>query len=82
MSQKIKLDSVNHKTQVEAIAQDSILSCDATSAPDVYVTAVLKDEQHSLSAGDSMAVPKGTVTMRVFRKSAASEPFSADLTMS
>jgi hypothetical protein len=80
----IKLDSQNHISNTSAVIKDSVLTCSNTSAADVYITGIINNkEEHTLYAGESMAVPKmSTLTVRLFRTNTGTAPFSADLDLS
>jgi hypothetical protein len=59
MGTTIRLDSKDRKSTTTAVIKDSVLTCSKTSAPDVYVTGIVSNkEEHKLSAGESMVVPK------------------------
>jgi hypothetical protein len=78
-AEKLKLSSKSNRHVVKAVTADSTLTCAKTSHPDVYVNGILAGEQHSLYLGDSMYVPKGTLTIWVFRVSPDPAEFWAEL---
>jgi hypothetical protein len=56
--------------------------CSATSATDVYVHIITKDDTAELFKGDGTVVPKMTRTrFHVFRKDSGNDPFSATVTV-
>ncbi|MBR0715864.1 hypothetical protein [Bradyrhizobium liaoningense] len=80
---KIHLDSSVSQSVTRAVPKSAVLSCTATSAPDVYAHAiwvVVGDiRQFTLYAGDSMVVPDGaTLTIWIFRKQAGQSTWTAD----
>ena len=78
-TQTISLNSRTGQHIVKAVTQDSTLVCTKASHPDVYVNALIDKGQHSLHTGDSMFVPKGTLTVWLFRKTGGTDEFWAQL---
>ncbi len=77
MGEKIVLDGSKREV-ARAVTKDSVVTCTKTSAPDVYVNAIIVDgSTTSLRAGDSAAVAKiATLRLHIFRTS-EEQPFSA-----
>ena len=81
MSETIVLDTT-HREVVRGIAKDSSVLCTETSAPDVYVHVITKDDTAELHKGDGTVIPKMTRTrFHVFRVNPSDEPFSATVTV-
>jgi hypothetical protein len=81
MSETIALDTA-HREVVRGIVKDSSVLCTVTSAPDVYVHVITKDDTAELHQGDGTIVPKMTRTrFHVFRSNPGDEPFSATVTV-
>ena len=83
-TETITLNSSGRRSVVRALTVDHVVACTAVSAGDVFVNA-MTDVTRSLEAGDSMLAPRGTLTLRLFRRSTtATDEFSAtvDLTPS
>ena len=78
-TQTITLNSKTGQHIVKAVTQDSTLTCTKTSHPDVYVNALTADGTHSLQPGDTSFVPKGTLTVWVYRKLGGTDAFWAKL---
>lgn len=77
MSETITLNQDNREV-VRGLAKDSSATCSATSAPDVYVHVITKDDTAELHKGDGTVIPKMTRTrFHIFRKNAGNDPFSA-----
>ena len=77
MSETIILDSTNREV-VRGIVKDSSVVCSDTSAHDVYVHVITKDDTAELYKGDGTVIPKMTRTrFYVFRRNPGAEPFSA-----
>jgi hypothetical protein len=69
MGEKIALNATTREV-ARAVAKPSIVKCTKTSAPDVYVNAITKDETTTLHAGDSAAIDKVlTLRLHIFRTS-------------
>jgi hypothetical protein len=81
----IHLDSSVSQTTTQAVLEESVLTCTKTSAPDVYANAVCttKDavQQHVMFAGYSILVPRGTLTLWLFKKQAGTSTWAADFTL-
>ncbi|WP_271586797.1 hypothetical protein [Bradyrhizobium sp. CCBAU 53415] len=81
MSETIVLDTT-HRQVVRGIVKDSSVLCSATSAPDVYVHVITKEDTAELHQGDGTVIPKMTRTrFYVFRSNTGNEPFSATVTV-
>ncbi|MBR0830596.1 hypothetical protein JQ596_34320 [Bradyrhizobium manausense] len=81
MSEIIQIDQ-DHREVVRGLVKDSSVICSDTSAPDVYVHIITKDDTAELFKGDGTVVPKMTRTrFHVFRKNPGDEPFSATVTV-
>lgn len=81
MSETIVLDT-SHRQVVRGIVKDSSVLCTATSAPDVYVHVITKEDTAELHQGDGTVIPKMTRTrFYVFRSNTGDEPFSATVTV-
>lgn len=81
MSETIVLDTT-HRQVVRGIVKDSSVLCTATSAPDVYVHVITKEDTAELHQGDGTVIPKMTRTrFYVFRSNTGDEPFSATVTV-
>ncbi|MCK1475290.1 hypothetical protein IVB27_10885 [Bradyrhizobium sp. 197] len=81
MSETIVLDTT-HRQVVRGIVKDSSVLCTATSAPDVYVHVITKEDTAELHQGDGTVIPKMTRTrFYVFRSNTGNEPFSATVTV-
>jgi len=81
MSETITLD-VAHREAVRGIVKDSSILCTITSAPDVYVHVITKEDTAELHQGDGTIIPKMTRTrFHVFRSNTGDEPFSATVTV-
>lgn len=81
MSETIVLDTT-HRQAVRGIVKDSSVLCTATSAPDVYVHVITKEDTAELHQGDGTVIPKMTRTrFYVFRSNTGHEPFSATVTV-
>jgi len=81
MSETIALD-IAHREVVRGIVKDSSVLCTVTSAPDVYVHVITKEDTAELYKGDGTIIPKMTRTrFYVFRKNPGDEPFSATVTV-
>jgi hypothetical protein len=77
MSETITLTSTNREV-VRGIVKDSSVLCSDTSAHDVYVHVITKDDTAELYKGDGTVIPKMTRTrFYVFRRNPGDEPFSA-----
>lgn len=77
------MDSSVTQSLTRAVPKAAVLSCTATSAPDVYAHAiwvVVGDiRQFTLHAGDSMVVPDAaTLTVWIFRKNPGKSTWTAD----
>ena len=82
MGEIIKLSSSpNHTPLVKGVLKDSLLTCAKTSAPDVFVRVIISNkEEQELFFGDNIAVLKGgNLSIRLFRKNATNDPYSAEL---
>lgn len=81
MSEIIQIDQ-DHREVVRGLVKDSSVICSDTSAPDVYVHIITKDDTAELFKGDGTVVPKMTRTrFHVFRKNPGNDPFSATVTV-
>lgn len=81
MSETIVLDT-NHRQVVRGTVKDSSVLCTATSASDVYVHVITKEDTAELHQGDGTVIPKMTRTrFYVFRSNTGDEPFSATVTV-
>ncbi len=81
MSEIIQLNQDNREV-VRGLAKDSSVICSDTSAPDVYVHVITKNDTAELFKGDGTVVPKMTRTrFHIFRKNSGSDPFSATVTV-
>lgn len=81
MSETIVLDTT-HRQVVRGIVKDSSVLCTATSAPDVYVHVITKEDTAELHQGDGTVIPKMTRTrFYVFRSNTGDEPFCATVTV-
>ena len=79
----IHMDCSVNQSVTRAVPKAAVLSCTATSAPDVFAHAiwvVVGDiKQFTLNAGDSMMVPQGaTLTIWIFRKNPGRSTWTAD----
>ncbi|MDA9444638.1 hypothetical protein XH98_37375 [Bradyrhizobium sp. CCBAU 51745] len=77
------MDSSVTQSVTRAVPKAAVLTCTATSVPDVYAHAiwvVVGDiRQFTLHAGDSMVVPDAaTLTIWIFRKNPGKSTWSAD----
>ena len=77
------MDSSVTQSVTRAVPKAAVLTCTATSAPDVYAHAiwvVVGDiRQFTLHAGDSMVVPDAaTLTVGIFRKNPGKSTWTAD----
>jgi hypothetical protein len=81
----IHLDSSISQTIARAVLEDTVLACTKTSTPDVYANAIVTTEdavhQHTMFAGYSILVPRGTLTLWLFRKHAGNSTWAADFTL-
>ena len=81
----INLDSSVSQTITQAVLEESVLTCTKTSAPDVYANAgcTTKDgvQQHTMFAGYSILVPRGTLTLWLFKKHAGNSTWVGDFTL-
>ena len=81
----IHLDSSISQTISRAVLEDSVLTCTRTSAPDVYANAICtaedKVQQHMMFAGYSILVPRGTLTIWLFRKQAGADKWVGEFTL-
>jgi hypothetical protein len=81
----IHLDSSISQTISRAVLEDSVLTCTRTSAPDVYANAIWtmedKVQQHMMFAGYSILVPRGTLTIWLFRKQAGGDKWAGEFTL-
>lgn len=76
MSEIIQIDQ-DHREVVRGLIKDSSVICSDTSAPDVYMHIITKDDTAELFEGDGTVVPKMARTrFHVFRKNPGSDPFS------
>ncbi|WFU75488.1 hypothetical protein [Bradyrhizobium sp. CB2312] len=67
MSEMILLDTA-HREVVRGIVKDSSVLCTTTSAPDVYVHAITKEDKAELHQGDGTVIPQMTrIRFYVFR---------------
>lgn len=81
MSETIVLDTT-HRQVVRGTLKDSSVLCTATSAPDVYVHVITKEDTAELHQGDGTVIPKLTRTrFYIFRSNTGDEPFSATFTV-
>ena len=77
MSETIDLDQ-DHRQVVRGLVKASSVTCSTTSAADVYVHVITKDDTAELFKGDGTVIPKMTRTrFYVFRKNPGDAPFSA-----
>jgi hypothetical protein len=77
VSETIELDQ-NNRQIVKGIVKASSVTCSVTSAADVYVHVITKDDTAELYKGDGTVIPKLTRTrFYVFRKNPGNAPFSA-----
>jgi len=78
----IHMDSKVAQTRTMAVLTDSALTCTKTSAPDVYAHALTVEggnsHQFSLSQGESCLVPRGTLTLIIFRENSGNSTWTAD----
>jgi hypothetical protein len=78
----IHLDSAISQTTSQAVLEESVLTCTRTSAPDVYANAICTAmdavQQHMMFSGYSILVPRGTLTLWLFKKQAGSSTWTAD----
>jgi hypothetical protein len=77
------MDSSVTQSVTRAVPKAAVLSCTASSAPDVYanvIWVVVGDtRQFTVHAGDSMVVPEGaTLTIWIFRKNPGKSMWTAD----
>lgn len=81
----IRLDSSISQTISRAVLEESVLTCTKTSAPDVYANVICTTndavQQHMMFAGYSILVPRGTLTIWLFRKQAGSDKWAAEYTL-
>jgi hypothetical protein len=81
----IHLDSSVSQTITQAVLEESVLTCAKTSAPDVYAHAIFTTndglQQHTMFAGYSILVPRGTLTLWLFRKHAGNSTWVSDFTL-
>ncbi|MBR0714556.1 hypothetical protein [Bradyrhizobium liaoningense] len=81
MSEIIQIDQ-DHREVVRGLVKDSSVICSDTSAPDVFVHIITKDDTAELFKGDGTVVPKMTRTrFHVFRRNPGNDPFSATVTV-
>jgi len=79
MSETITLTQDSREV-VRGLGTDSIITCTRTSAADVYIHVITKDDTTELFAGDSTAEARLTrVRLHLFRKNSGSGPFSATI---
>ena len=77
MSETINLDQ-NNRQVVRGIVKASSVTCSMTSAADVYVHVITKDDTAELYKGDGTVIPKATRTrFYIFRKNPGNSAFSA-----
>jgi hypothetical protein len=77
MSETINLDQ-NNRQVVRGIVKASSVTCSMTSAADVYVHVISKDDTAELYKGDGTVIPKATRTrFYIFRKNPGNSAFSA-----
>jgi hypothetical protein len=79
----IHMDSKVKQSKTMAILKDSMLTCTGTSAPDVYAHALAiaigsDSHQFSLSKGESCLIPRGTLTIIIFRENTGNSAWTAD----
>src|ERR1700759_421865 len=81
MSETIVLDTTTREV-VRGLVKDSSILCTLTSAPDVYVHVITKNDTAELHKGDGTVVPKMTRTrFHVCRSNTGDDPFSATVTV-
>jgi hypothetical protein len=81
----IHLDSSISQTTTQAVLEESVLTCSKTSAPDVYAHAICSSsdgvQQFTMFAGYSVLVPRGTLTLWIFRKQPGDSKWVADFSL-
>jgi hypothetical protein len=77
MANNYTLLSTGPQHLIKAVTADSVLTVQATSAHDVYVGASTEKQTLNLSAGDSMFVPQGNVSIYLFRRAPDNQAYSA-----
>jgi hypothetical protein len=79
----IALNSRTGQHITRPVIADSTLTCNETTASDVYTHAISTSgssiTQQTLALGDGMFVPKGTLTVWVFRKLGGDDLFGAEM---
>jgi hypothetical protein len=82
-TETIALNSKTGQHITRPVLADSTLTCTKTTAPDVYTHAVSTSgttiSQQTLALGDGMLVPRGNLTIWVFRKLGGDDPFGVEM---